>query len=46
MSRIDVGASLLKTPQNGPPGRGERGVELLAGVEIRDSQDNGGPSDR
>jgi hypothetical protein len=46
VSRIDIGASLLKTPQDGPPGRDERGVELLARVVICDSQDDRGPSDR
>ena len=46
MSRVDVGAGLLETSQDGQAGCGERGVELLAGVVIRDSQDSGGPSDR
>ena len=46
VSRIDIGASLLKTPPDGPPGRDERGVELLARVVICESQDDGGPPDR
>ena len=43
---IDVGASLPKTSQDRPPRRSERVVEFLAGVVIRDSQDNIGPTDR
>ena len=41
LSRVDVGASFLKTVQERPSGRGEGGVEFVARMVSRDLEDDG-----
>src|SRR5271165_5265925 len=41
LSRVDVGASFLKTVQERPSGGGEGGVEFVARMVSRDLEDDG-----
>ncbi|MBV8106740.1 MAG: hypothetical protein JO223_19340 [Hyphomicrobiales bacterium] len=46
LSRVDVGASFLKTEQEGPSGGGEGGVKFVARMVSGDLEDGSRPLDR